>query len=126
MDISSQQALDIWHGVTVAGLRRAHPDLTTRQFALLLNVYLGPPPHTVRGLARDLNMSKPAVVRALDRLCRLDFVRRKRDDADKRNVLVQRTVKGSVYLREFADLAVQVAARVDAGRQGSAQTGQAT
>lgn len=110
----------------VAGLHRAHPDLTARQFALLLHVYLRPPPHTVRGLARDLNMSKPAVVRALDRLGRLDFVRRKRDDADKRNVLVQRTVKGSVYLREFGDLAAQVAAPMEAAQHPSKETGEAT
>lgn len=86
-------------------LQKAHPDLSTRQFALLLQVYLQPQPHTVRGLSSTLAMSKPAVTRALDRLCRLDFVRRKRDQADRRSILVQRTIKGSVFLREFADLA---------------------
>ncbi len=44
--------------------------------------------------------------------CRLDFVRRKRDDADRRGVLVQRTIKGAVFLREFADLAGQAAGRL--------------
>jgi DNA-binding MarR family transcriptional regulator len=44
------------------------------------------------------------VVRALDRLEELDFVRRRDDTADKRNVLIARTVKGSVYLRETGDL----------------------
>jgi DNA-binding MarR family transcriptional regulator len=56
----------------------------------------------VRGLASTLNISKPAISRALDRLGRLGFIRRKRDDADRRNVLVQRTVKGSVFLTEFS------------------------
>jgi DNA-binding MarR family transcriptional regulator len=46
------------------------------------------------------------VVRALDTLGRLDFTRRKRDQSDKRNVLIQRTVKGSVFLSEFADWVV--------------------
>ncbi len=101
--------LCLWHGVMVRALRDAHPDLTARQFALLLQVYLTPPPHTVRGLAAELAMSKPAVTRALDRLGRLELVRRKRDPADKRSVLVQRTVKGSVYLREFGDLAAGIA-----------------
>ena len=110
VQLSPAQALDLWRAVSVAGLRRDHPDLTARQFALLLNVYLTPPPHTVRGLARDLAMSKPAVTRALDRLGRHDFVRRKRDEADRRSVLVQRTVKGSVFLREFGDLAAEAAA----------------
>ena len=63
----------------------------------------------MRGLARDLAMSKPAVSRALDTLGRLDFLSRKRDQADRRSVLVQRTVKGSNFLREFGDLAAESA-----------------
>lgn len=110
MLLSANQALSLWHGAMVGALRRDHPDLTARQLALLLHVYLTPPPHTVRGLAAQLAMSKPAVTRALDRLGDLDYARRKRDEADKRNVLVQRTVKGSVFLREFADLIVETAA----------------
>ena len=35
---------------------------------------------------------------------RMDLLKRKRDETDRRNVLVQRTVKGSVYLSEFAEL----------------------
>ena len=112
MKLSANDALALWRSVMVQALRDDHPDLTARQAALLLHVYLTPPPHTVRGLANVLNMSKPAVSRALDRLGRLDFVRRKRDEADKRNVLVQRTVKGSVYLREFGDMAARVAAEI--------------
>ncbi len=108
MELTPKQALELWHGVSVAALKREQPHLSARQFALLLQVYLAPP-HTVRALARELAMSKPTVSRALDALGRLDFVRRKRDDADRRGVLVQRTVKGSVFLREFADLAGQAA-----------------
>jgi DNA-binding MarR family transcriptional regulator len=85
--------------------------------ALLLTVYLTPPPHTVRGLASTLNISKPAISRALDRLGRLGFIRRKRDEADRRNVLVQRTVKGSVFLTEFSQLLLvsQQATMAEAG-----------
>ncbi len=109
MELSPKQALELWRTVAVGMLGRAEPDLTARQFALLLQVYLMPSPHTVRGLARELGMSKPAVSRALDTLGRLDFLRRKQDQEDRRSVLVQRTVKGSVYLREFADLAAAAA-----------------
>jgi len=112
--LEAQQALALWHRVLVDGLNRALPDLTTRQFALFLEVYLAPPPHTVRGLAKTLNMSKPAVTRAVDRLEKLEFVRRKTDEADKRSILVQRSVKGSVFLREFADMAA--ASARDLGR----------
>ncbi len=77
--------------------------------ALLLTVYLTVPPHTVRGLAQSLNISKPAVSRALDRLGDLGLVKRKLDETDRRSVLVQRTVKGSVFLREFGDIVVSAA-----------------
>ncbi len=107
--LNASQALSIWHGALLETVRREQPDLSARQMALLLTVYLTPPPHTVRGLARALNVSKPSVTRALDRLGDLGYLKRKIDETDKRNVLVQRTVKGSVYLREFADLVVSVA-----------------
>jgi len=109
MQLSSSVALELLYRVTKATLGHAHPDLTARQLALLLHVYLTPPPHTVRGLAASLAMSKPAVTRALDRLGQMDLLRRRRDEVDRRSVLVQRTVKGSVFLREFGDLAAQVA-----------------
>ncbi|MDR3515932.1 MAG: MarR family transcriptional regulator [Azospirillaceae bacterium] len=98
------EALELWRSVLVTSVRQAGPDLTARQLALLLTVYLTAPPHTVRGLALALAVSKPAISRALDRLGRLGFLKRKRDEADRRNVLIQRTVKGSVYLTEFSYL----------------------
>ena len=97
-------ALDVWRQALVTTVRQDRPDLTARQLAVLLTVYLTAPPHTVRGLALVLNISKPAVTRALDRLGAFGFVKRKQDEADKRNVLVQRTVKGSVYLSEFGEI----------------------
>jgi len=108
--LKAVQALDLWRGAIVESVRRDGPDLSARQMALLLTVYLTPPPHTVRGLAQTLNVSKPAITRALDRLSELGLIKRKTDDADRRSVLVQRTVKGSVYLREFGDLIVAAAA----------------
>ncbi len=109
MQLEPQEALMLWRRVMVASLRRDLPDLTQRQFTLLLQVFLTSPPHTVRGLARTLKMSKPAVTRAIDRLSALDFVRRKTDEADRRSILVQRTVKGAVFLREFGDLTAELA-----------------
>lgn len=103
--LEPREALELWHAVTLAGMARGQPDMTTRQMAVLLHVYLEEPPHTVRGLSNRLDISKPAVTRALDRLEHLGFVRRKKDDTDKRSILVQRTVQGSVFLRDFADVA---------------------
>lgn len=117
--LKAVQALDLWRGAIVESVRRDGPDLSARQMALLLTVYLTPPPHTVRGLAQTLNVSKPAITRALDRLSELGLIKRKTDDADRRSVLVQRTVKGSVYLREFGDMIV--AAAETAGDEAQAQ-----
>ncbi|NQW10351.1 MAG: MarR family transcriptional regulator [Alphaproteobacteria bacterium] len=108
------RALNLWRTTTVASVRLDGPDLTARQMALLLTVYLTPPPHTVRGLAAALRISKPAITRALDRLSGLGYVRRRTDEADKRSVLVQRTVKGSVFLSEFGELVVEAERIVDA------------
>jgi DNA-binding MarR family transcriptional regulator len=114
--LTFDQALDIWRGAALDAVRGGRPDLTMRQMAVLLTVYLKPAPHTVRGLAAELNVSKPAVVRAVDRLEELEFVRRREDPADKRNVLIERTVKGAVYLRESGDMIAAAALRAESGR----------
>ena len=49
-------------------------------------------------------MSKPAITRALDRLSELDLARRKVDPADRRSVLVQRTLKGAAFLRDLRSI----------------------
>ena len=106
MELSNRNALALWSGAITESVRDAGPDLSARQMAILLSVYLGPPPHTVRGLAAALKVSKPAVTRALDSLGKRGFVRRSPDPQDLRSVIVQRTVKGSVFLSEFSDLIV--------------------
>ena len=95
-------ALTLWQRALSATVQSDAPDLTARQLAILLNIYLLPPPHTVRGLAATLHLSKPVVSRALDRLATLGLARRRQDEADKRNVLIQRTVAGSVFLSDLA------------------------
>jgi len=103
--VSAQlQSLELWRHALVASVRGDAPDLSARQMALMLSVYLGEGPHTVRGLAQALRISKPAVSRALDRLGELGYVRRQRDDLDRRNVLVQRTSSGATFLKEFSAL----------------------
>jgi DNA-binding MarR family transcriptional regulator len=74
---------------------------SARQLGVFLTCYLNEGGHTVRGLAAELNVSKPAITRALDRLGELDLARRKVDPLDRRSVLVQRTPKGSAFLRDL-------------------------
>lgn len=101
------QQIGILRETIVALVRSDGPDLSARQLAVLLTVYLGEGPHTVRGLAAELNVSKPAITRALDRLGELDLARRKVDPADRRSVLVQRTPKGTTFLRDLRNVMVE-------------------
>ncbi len=106
-------ALGLWHQVTHGVVRSDMPDLSQRQLCLLLAVYLLPRPHTVRSLAEHLGVQRPVVTRALDTLSAMGFVARKRDEEDRRSVLVQRTVKGAVFLRDFADSILEAAGGLD-------------
>jgi len=98
------QLVGILRDTVVALVRRDGPDLSARQLGVFLTVYLTDGPHTVRGLAAELNVSKPAITRALDRLGELDLARRKVDPMDRRSVIVQRTLKGSAFLRDMRQI----------------------
>lgn len=95
--------MQLWQQVTLGEVRGAAPDLTMRQIAVLLSVYLEPPPHTVRGLASKLGVTKPVISRALDTMGILQLVTRQRDPKDRRNVLVRRTLEGSLYVERLGD-----------------------
>ncbi len=105
----------------VALVRRDGPDLSARQLGVFLTCYLQDSAHTVRGLAADLNVSKPAITRALDRLGELDLARRKVDPMDRRSVLVQRTIKGQAFLRDLRSIMSE--ATVTAKRPAAAASG---
>lgn len=103
IQLKPSQALTLWHAVNLAEVRDDAPDLTMRQLTILLTIYLDPPPHTVRGLAAHLNVSKPVITRALDTMGMMKLVSRHRDPRDKRNVIISRTIDGANYLERFAD-----------------------
>lgn len=103
------QALGLWQQVNLSEVRHGMPDLTMRQMAILLTVYLEPPPHTVRGLAERLDVTKPVITRALDTMGGLGFVSRQRDQRDRRNVLVRRTVEGALFVERFGDVVIEKA-----------------
>lgn len=85
----------------VGYVRSGRPDLTNRQMALMMTVYIDSGPHTVRGLAEVLNVSKPVITRALNKLSALGYLRRERDAADRRNIFIARTRKGAEFLDGF-------------------------
>ena len=94
-------SLSDWMQALIEYVRSGEPDLTNRQMALLMLVYLKPGPHTVRGLAKMLGVSKPVVTRALNTLGGLGYLRRERDQDDRRNVFVVRTNDGAEFLEAF-------------------------
>lgn len=83
-----------------------------RQTAILLQIYLVTPPHTVRGLAAIFGVTKPVITRALDSLGALGLVDRVRDERDRRNVVIKRTVAGALYLEKFGDLIIDQARKI--------------
>ena len=115
---TSESLVNILRDTVVALVRRDGPDLSARQLGVFLTCYLQDGAHTVRGLAADLNVSKPAITRALDRLGELDLARRKVDPMDRRSVLVQRTLKGSAFLRDLRSIMSE--ASVTARKAGGA------
>jgi DNA-binding MarR family transcriptional regulator len=97
----SERTLKGWMQTLISYVRSGQPDLTNRQMALMLLVYLTPGPHTVRGLAQILGVSKPVITRALNTLGTLGYLRRVRDEADRRNVFVAKTQTGQEFLELF-------------------------
>ena len=107
---SADQLVGTLRDTVVALVRRDGPDLSARQLGVFLTCYLQEGPHTVRGLAAELNVSKRAITRAIDRLGELDLARRKVDPLDRRSVLVQRTMKGAAFLRDLRSIMTEASA----------------
>lgn len=102
----AETELSNWRGTLLRYVQSGQPDLTNRQMALVLVVGQEDGPHTVRGLAARLGVSKPVVTRALNSLSALHLVRRRRDERDKRSVFVDLTPDGSGFLSAFAGMIV--------------------
>jgi DNA-binding MarR family transcriptional regulator len=121
---SPDQMVGILRETVVALVRRDGADLSARQLGVFLTCYLRDGGHTVRGLAAELNVSKPAITRALDRLGELDLARRKVDPLDRRSILVQRTLKGAAFLRDLRSIMGEAAVAVK--KAPHAATGEAS
>jgi DNA-binding MarR family transcriptional regulator len=111
--MTPERLLGILRDTVVGTVRRDGPDLSARQFGVFLITYLEDGPHTVRGLAARLEVSKPAITRSLDRLAELGLAKRAPDPRDRRSVLVTRTRRGNDYL---ADLRTYIAVAAKPGK----------
>src|SRR3546814_17967892 len=76
-------ALSNWMRTLVDYVRSGEPDLTNRQMALMMIVYILHGPHTVRGLADKLNVSQPVITSAFNTLGAFGYLRRERDEIVK-------------------------------------------
>ncbi|MGX9966091.1 MarR family transcriptional regulator [Roseomonas sp. F4] len=102
--------VDTLRRALVTMVRSDAPDLSARQLAVLLTASgatLG-----VRELACMLNISKPAVTRAIDTLVAHSFAQRDDHPTDRRQIVVTVTPKGDAFLALWrAALAGAVEAR---------------
>lgn len=99
--MTPDRLLAILRDTILGTVRRDGPDLSARQFGVFLICYLEEGPHTVRGLAARLEVSKPAITRSLDRLAELGLAKRAPDPRDRRSVLVTRTRRGNDLLADL-------------------------
>lgn len=117
--MTPERLLGILRDTIVGTVRRDGPDLSARQFGVFLITYLEDGPHTVRGLAARLEVSKPAITRSLDRLAELGLTKRAPDPRDRRSVLVTRTRRGNDYLSDLRSY-ITTALKAKPGRDDTA------
>jgi len=98
-----KDALALWHDVTLKNVLDTGPELSPRQLVILTTIYLETGPHTVRSLAKKMNLTKSPITRAIDRLEGQSLIRRCHDPRDKRSIIIERTPKGTSFLSDFAD-----------------------
>jgi DNA-binding MarR family transcriptional regulator len=115
MNSEQNQHLRFLFEALASSVRGDGPDLSARQMAIMLMVYLTDGPHTVRGLTAELAISKPAVTRALDQLADLKFIERAKDTRDRRSVLINRTHTGEEFLSHFADIILSAKRKTELG-----------
>ena len=89
----------------LAGLACSGHDLTARQFAAFLTVYMADGPLTLAALASSLGVSPAGASQITDRLVRLDLLGREEDQDDRRRVRIRQTPRGADLFRQMADVA---------------------
>jgi DNA-binding MarR family transcriptional regulator len=107
---TSDHLVNTFRGTVLGLVRLNGSDLSARQLGVFLTCYLHAGDHTVGSLAAELNISKPAVCRVLDRLEERTLARRQIDPRDRRSVLTRRTSEGAAFLRRLRGIVVKAAA----------------
>jgi DNA-binding MarR family transcriptional regulator len=76
--------------------------LTVRQLVIFLTMRRLGDNCTVRGLAAELGLNKPAVVRCMDKFVEAGWAKRAADPADRRSVRLMLTTKGEKFVAGLA------------------------
>ncbi len=105
-EIASNIAVHVLREVIVTLVKRQEPTLSAHQFSVFLTCYLGSGDHTVRGLAKELSVSKSVVTRALDKLGELGLASRRVDPLDARSVIVDHTPGGLALMENLREIAM--------------------
>ena len=100
--LTSQHAWKLWHEALSALVRAEGPDQSTRQMANLPKVHITPLFRTLCRPDDTPRFFNLAAVLAMDALNHGKFARRKRDESDKRNFLIQPIFKGSIFLSDYS------------------------
>lgn len=104
LELPPRDALSLWHDVALELVQGGEFDFSLRQLTILFTIYLEDPPHTVRGLAAKLKVTKPVITRALDTMGQRDLLKRRRDEDDRRNVMIERTDHGAALVEKIGAL----------------------
>lgn len=80
---------------------RLRPELSARQWDVLLAIGHAKEPPTVRGLAEGESFAKACITRTLDALAEEGFVERVVDTADRRSIFAVMTPKGKAFVRKL-------------------------
>jgi DNA-binding MarR family transcriptional regulator len=101
--------------------------LSLSQIKLLRALVDAPEPVSLGGLGDDLGLSLPAVSRAVDGLCRREFVTRAEDPADRRSKRIALTRKGRRTYQQLYALRVaglrEFVEELDEGERQALSTG---
>ena len=105
--------LHILRETLLSEFRSQQPDLTLRQLAVALQVYLADETQTVRGLAAHLNVNKASISRGLDRLEEFDLAYRELNSRDRRSIIVGWTVRGAAMVERLGAAMSEAANKLD-------------
>jgi DNA-binding MarR family transcriptional regulator len=93
--------LDLVRAAIVELVKNDSRDLTLRQLAVFLICYLAHEAQTATKLAAALNVYKPGIARALDRLSEENLLKRVPHVSDGRSALVAKTPAETALMRDL-------------------------